>query len=138
VDLHHPLFSSVTHLFPFDTLGSPHDKDPFYLQLSLLPALTHLRVNDDFSYDVFSAVLATCRSLRVLATVWNLYRRGAAHKLANNPPVTDSRFVVLLMYDEWTSWERSALGEINFWTRAEEFIGRKARGEIEGRSCSPF
>jgi hypothetical protein len=138
VDLHHPLFSSVTHLYPFDSVGSPNDKDPFYLQLSLLPALTHLHVNVDFPYDAFSAVLAACRSLRVLATVWHPSRRGAAHKLADNPPVTDSRFVVLHMHYEWTSWERSALGEIDFWTRAEEFIARKARGEIEGRSCSTF
>ncbi|KAJ7289561.1 hypothetical protein C8J57DRAFT_1213895 [Mycena rebaudengoi] len=104
VDLHHPLFSSVTHLYPFDSVGSPNDKDPFYLQLSLLPALTHLHVNVDFPYDAFSAVLAA-------------FTRA-------------SWFCTCIMSGQAGS---VALWVIDFWTRAEEFIVRKARGEIEAK-----
>jgi hypothetical protein len=44
--------------------------------------------------------------------------------------------VVLDVKDDWGSWERYAYGEIDFWTRAEEFLARKANGEIEGQSYS--
>jgi hypothetical protein len=124
MDLHHPLFSSVTHLRLFD-LGI---QEPVYLQLSQLPALTHLRVSAHFPYAVLSAILAECRNLRVVVTVPNL-------PAASNPPVTYSRFVALLMHHNWSQSERSAISGIDFWTRADEFLTSKARGEIEGHSC---
>ncbi|KAJ7234800.1 hypothetical protein C8J57DRAFT_1531299 [Mycena rebaudengoi] len=126
VDLQHPLFSSVTHLYLFD---SSSVQQPFYLQLSLLTALTHLRVPEHVPYDALSANLAECRSLRVVVAVSDSHR-------FRNPPVTDSRFVTLLMHDSWSGFKRGALSGMDFWTRAEEFIASKARGEIEGHSSS--
>jgi hypothetical protein len=123
MDLHHPLFSSVTHLHSFDL----SIQEPFHLQLSQLPALTHLRVHTYFPYTVLSAILAECRSLRVVVTVSDL-------RAASNSPVTDSRFVALIMRGGWTMLEFGARSGIDFWTRAEEFLASKVRGEIEGHS----
>ncbi|KAJ7289570.1 hypothetical protein C8J57DRAFT_1706372 [Mycena rebaudengoi] len=81
VDLHHPLLFSVTHLCSFDTMASLRDKDPFYLQLPLLPALTHLCVNVSFPHDALSAILANCKSLRVMV------RTRLASGLPTNPQV---------------------------------------------------
>ncbi|KAJ7289555.1 hypothetical protein C8J57DRAFT_1278025 [Mycena rebaudengoi] len=131
VDLVHPMFSSVTHLYPFDDM-TPSPEHPFYLQLPVLPKLTHLHLGAKFPPAASSVILANCRSLCVAVTIWRPWRREAAQNFAHNSPVLDPRFVVLDVEDDWGSWERYAYGEIDFWTRAEEFLARKANGEIEG------
>ncbi|KAJ7289563.1 hypothetical protein C8J57DRAFT_1278035 [Mycena rebaudengoi] len=130
VDLAHPMFSSVTHLFPFGDM-TPSPEHPFYLQLPVLPKLTHLCLGSGFPPAASPVILANCRSLCVAVTLWSPRRRKAAQNFTHDSPVPDPRFVVLDVKDDWGSWERYAYGEIDFWTRAEEFLARKANGEIE-------
>jgi hypothetical protein len=126
------MFSSVTHLYPFDDM-TPSPEHPFYPQLPVLPKLTHLHLGVEFP-PACSDILANCRTLCVAVTIWKPRRRETAQNFAHNSPVPDPRFVVLDVDDDWDSWERDAYGEIDFWTRAEEFITKKANGEIESQS----
>ncbi|KAJ7613113.1 hypothetical protein FB45DRAFT_1036639 [Roridomyces roridus] len=41
------------------------------------------------------------------------------------------RFVIAFFESYWGQWEDGARGSPTFWTRAEEFIARKKRGEVD-------
>jgi hypothetical protein len=135
IDLTHPMFSSVTHFDVFDSVDSP--RDPIHGQLSLLPALTHLCLNNHVPFNVLRTVLRDCRTLRVLANLFSSVRRDNAEALARNIPLQDPRFVVVLWEDYWADWERGAGGRKDFWARADDFVEQKLNGEIAGRFPIP-
>ncbi|KAJ7289569.1 hypothetical protein C8J57DRAFT_1628588 [Mycena rebaudengoi] len=77
VDLAHPMFSSVTHLYPFDYI-SPSLENPFYLQLPVLPKLTHLRLGVEVPLAAYSAILVgeeRPRGSRFMDTGRRIYRQ---------------------------------------------------------------
>lgn len=50
--------------------------------------------------------------------------------------VTDSRLVAMAFIDYTEDWEIGARGGDDYWVRAEAFVARKRRGEIQ--SVSPI
>jgi hypothetical protein len=133
IDLQHPAFASVTHL---DLLDDADTTQEISVQLSLLLALTHLRLVGGIAPRVLVVTLSDCRSLRVLINRWHGTDRAEAKIMADNPPAADPRFVVLLWSDYLADWELGARGGDDFWVQAEEFIAKKRRGEIEGKLSS--
>ncbi|KAJ7123476.1 hypothetical protein C8R44DRAFT_875666 [Mycena epipterygia] len=135
VDLHHPLFSSLTHLNIFGTIK---ESPRIYEHLQSLPSLTHLCLDNDIPRDALCAVLSGCPHLEVVVNLWAYFRANRAVGVSKNPPVTDLRFVVGLYREYWDDWEAGARGGHDFWARAETFIERKRRGEISGTAHSYF
>ncbi|KAJ7267098.1 hypothetical protein C8J57DRAFT_1326611 [Mycena rebaudengoi] len=130
-DLTHPMFASVTHLYPFD--APTRMVDSTYLQLPLLPELTHLSLKYQLR-SIVPTVLADLPRLRVLVNIWPKAARPKAEDVASNPPITDARFVVVVWDASWGNFENEARGGKDFWTQADKFIAKKLRGEIE-ESC---
>ncbi|KAJ7480230.1 hypothetical protein B0H11DRAFT_2025346 [Mycena galericulata] len=131
VDIHHPMFSALTHIDIFDDIG---DVPKIYTHMSALPSLTHLCLNNEIPWDILRLLLSDCRHLQVLVNMWAYLRADRAWALAQKPPLTDHRFVVTLYRDYWEDWDAGAHGETDFWALAEIFVARKQRGEIAA-SC---
>ncbi|KAJ7088702.1 hypothetical protein C8R44DRAFT_444000 [Mycena epipterygia] len=129
VDLSHPAFRNITHMDIFDVVD-----DIILPGLATLPALTHLCLNDDVGLRVLQRILEQCMHLQVLVNLWYISDSEDAREIANSPPVTDVRFVVIVFSDFWTDLEIGARGGTDFWAAADVFIVRKRRGEIDA-SC---
>ncbi|KAJ7602103.1 hypothetical protein DFH06DRAFT_1259673, partial [Mycena polygramma] len=114
IDLAHPAFASVTHL-----------------DIPTLPALTHLAFNSEVAEDAAHALLDTCHSLQLLLWIW-IYPGGASgYRFTQTSHIYDVRFVKGRgTEDYWADWEASAKGLPSLWSRGDEFVARKRRGEI--------
>ncbi|KAJ7830295.1 hypothetical protein B0H14DRAFT_1197785 [Mycena olivaceomarginata] len=126
IDLTHPLFSSVTHLDIFsvrETAQAPHG-------LSLLPALTHLCLSSELPREEALRVLEECARLQQLLVLWPFFDADR-YLLAQTPHAYDIRFVIGQYNDYWGEWEAGARGRGDFWTRGDDFVARKRKGEIE-------
>jgi len=134
VDLTHPLFATVTHLDVFDEVDI-EDEDPtdlaWLLHASSLPALTHLSFNTLPNPLFLEKILANCPQLRVLMVVFGAKEEDMAVGYMGDITIADPRFVVATYADYYRDWEVGARGADDIWVRAEEFISRKRRGEIE-------
>ncbi|KAJ7131408.1 hypothetical protein C8R44DRAFT_774792 [Mycena epipterygia] len=123
IDLSHPMFTSVTHLdlFGIDLQGP-------WLTLSLLPALTHLSFLDLYNYNVGTELLSKCEKLEVLI-------RMASNGYASDRSLSidDVRFVCMVLgyYEYVEDWIIGTQGGMDFWARADAFVAKKRRGEIE-------
>ncbi|KAJ6564086.1 hypothetical protein B0H19DRAFT_1140309 [Mycena capillaripes] len=134
--LHHPLFLSVTHLELFqeswDMPQRPSWSD--WSPLASLPSLTHLCLSEDFASDTMPQALAECSRLVVaVVALWDAYKEHNGVVLAEGLSWGDPRLVVISMSIARyrNDWEIGAQGGDDFWVRAERFISRKRRGEIE-------
>ncbi|KAJ7464133.1 hypothetical protein FB451DRAFT_1264721, partial [Mycena latifolia] len=124
-----PICPFLTHLILHDP--SNHGWH-YWRRLADLPALTHLCLTQKFERYIECTVLEQCPRLHVLVRLW----------FQNNGPVedmqfsiTDSRLVVMWLAENYRAdWEAGVRGGDDFWARAERFIERKLRGEIE-KSC---
>ncbi|KAJ7913585.1 hypothetical protein B0H13DRAFT_2004389 [Mycena leptocephala] len=124
IDLTHPSFGSVTHLDIFDD----DDITLICAQIPTLPALTHLSLDRKTPRDIILTVLANCPRLELLLVLWqfpNLY------KPARFPHVYDVRFVIGQYNTYWDDWNDAAKGLPRLWSRGDDFVARKRRGEIE-------
>jgi hypothetical protein len=99
-----------------------------------MPALTHLCLNNNVPWDVIQTVLVECKKLDILANIWDSDFSDRARERAQDVCVDDVRFVVGLYTDYLADWEAGARGRPNVWTKADDFVARKRRGEIEGDS----
>ncbi|KAJ7488956.1 hypothetical protein FB451DRAFT_1390150 [Mycena latifolia] len=127
VDLSHPAFAFVTHLHLSDHFSLYAD---FWSpDFALLPALTHLALYELVNPPA-TRVLETCSNIEVLA-----YMCPVGYPL-ELPFIDDVRFVcVSLIYNDYVSdWVDGIMGEADFWVRAERFVAKKRRGEIEPSS----
>ncbi|KAJ7288725.1 hypothetical protein C8J57DRAFT_1281080 [Mycena rebaudengoi] len=143
VDLWQPMFTYVTHLDLFDSFIS--ESDAISRQLPLFPALTHLNLKAFFTPELSLQILAECPKLRVFLSTWMAISSGGYARLpelartsglADPRSVADPRFVVVIVLHlhYWTHLEAGARGGRDLWSLAEDFLARKARGEIEA-SC---
>ncbi|KAJ7267112.1 hypothetical protein C8J57DRAFT_359806 [Mycena rebaudengoi] len=123
-DLTHPMFASVTHLYPLDCIGMV---DSTYLQLPLLPELTHLSLTYKL-WSIVPTVLADLPRLRVLVNIWPKVAKQKAEEVASDPPITDARFVVVVWDGNWDNFENEARDGEDFWTQADKFVAKKLRG----------
>ncbi|KAJ7628149.1 hypothetical protein DFH06DRAFT_1480583 [Mycena polygramma] len=136
INLEHPLFSTVTHLDIFDDFEAfvdDPDASEWLQSLSDLPALTHLAFSTPAIMEILRTTLNSCPGLRVLLVAFPATASDDAKVYMEyvGPDVTDPRFVVATYADYYGEWETSARGGDDIWARAEEFIARKRRGEVE-------
>ncbi|KAJ7617594.1 hypothetical protein DFH06DRAFT_100398 [Mycena polygramma] len=130
------LFRSVTHLELYCQADS---LDPLPLvwqewsHIGSLPAVSHLCLSPRFHNDVLPHALAACPRISiVIAAFWFPSEESDAVELAGSATIRDDRCVVMVIQNYQTDWEIGARGGADSWVRAEEFISRKRRGEIEG------
>jgi hypothetical protein len=120
IDPARPLFRALTHL------RLNHRPE---LNFGELPALTHLCLPNHYDQHSISSTLANCSSLIVLIhTDWSGLIQAKKHLLIDDP-----RFVLMsLSFNEWmVDWKLGAKGGRDFWARAENFVARRRRDEIE-------
>jgi hypothetical protein len=129
VDLTHPLFGSITHLDILDDMEEGATE--ICAQISILPSLTHLSLDFHIPTDILVTVLVNCPRLKLLLVLWPSWDQES-YELACIPRVCDVRFVMASFDDYWAEWEAGAMGLPNFWSRGDDFVARKRRGEIEG------
>ncbi|KAJ7807455.1 hypothetical protein B0H13DRAFT_2483537 [Mycena leptocephala] len=114
IDLKHSLFQSVTHL------------DMFRVErvAEVLP---------DLPADIILPVLEICPRLVLLLVMWASYAfEKSLYAAARVPCVYDVRFVIGMYKHYWQDWEAGARGLPDSWSRADDFVARKRRGEIDG------
>ncbi|KAJ6571098.1 hypothetical protein B0H19DRAFT_1064214 [Mycena capillaripes] len=127
IDFTHPLFTSITHLYLMDRFIPTHS------QVTALPSLTHLCLNETVSWKVFRDLLLECKTLELLVNLWPSYLRAHAQQSTIKLPFADPRFVVASMdfaSYRW-DWEAGAERGADFWAAAEDFVTQKRRGEID-------
>ncbi|KAJ7865394.1 hypothetical protein B0H13DRAFT_2562180 [Mycena leptocephala] len=128
VDLKHPLFTSITHLDLFDTQSVGLDE--ILVQISTLPALTHLALDYEASRDVVETLLVECPNLELLLLLWAW--NDKQYLSAQIPHVHDVRFVIGQYVDDyWEDWEAGAWGQPYFWSLGDDFVARKRSKAIE-------
>ncbi|KAJ7705471.1 hypothetical protein B0H17DRAFT_1326261 [Mycena rosella] len=133
IDLNHPFLRAITYLDIFDVID--RDAMEVYLSLASMPALTHLCLNGHGWKGLSRRVLDECTNLQVLVNIWEETDIHPARAIAANPPVSDKRFVVCLYYGDYLKdWEVGARGGTDFCAKADDFVERKCRGEIEAMS----
>ncbi|KAJ7681644.1 hypothetical protein B0H17DRAFT_1205628 [Mycena rosella] len=126
IDPTHPLFKSITHL---DLLQDIID-GASTCAIPALPALTHLCLADEVSWDVVGSLLEECPRLEILVNLWDYEGAPLAHAHAGEMPFRDLRFVMGL-YKNWiNAWVAGAKGLPDFWSRADDFVACKRRGAI--------
>ncbi|KAJ7159226.1 hypothetical protein C8R43DRAFT_920776 [Mycena crocata] len=129
IDVHHPLFNSVTHLDIFDV------QIDFSLEvLSGLPSLTHLSFSGTFPWGEVRALLEKSAGLQLLLNVWAYVLSRDAQAYARSMAIDDVRFVMGLCWEYWSVWAAGTRGLGDFWSQGDDFVARKRRGEIDG-SC---
>ncbi|KAJ6592517.1 hypothetical protein B0H19DRAFT_1245385 [Mycena capillaripes] len=129
VDLAHPAFRSITHLDMFDAIDG---LDSVWPQISTLPALTHLALHRSAPrhIPIMMTVLLECPRLELLLILWSLY--AESHYASQQiPHVYDVRFVMGMYNSYIVDWEAGAKGLPDMWSRADDFVARKRRGEIK-------
>lgn len=132
---HQPMFSSLTHLFILgDDPISPVDMGHLPRFLSQLPVLTHFAI---INLELFAArpvveqdILVACKPLRVLILNPQQKMIEFLHY------VDDVRLVYMDIGLENLEgdWVAGTRGGIDFWVRAEAFVEKKRRGEIQPSS----
>ncbi|KAJ7075698.1 hypothetical protein C8R43DRAFT_1054098 [Mycena crocata] len=124
----HPFFSGLTHL---ELLGpadppSPENMD-FLSNLSLIPQLSHLAFNDADFIPICPQLLQSCKSLAVLILVEgdHQYRADVDAAILDADLAQDTRFCchAVLVTGPHTG--------VDYWTRAENFVAKRHRGEID-------
>ncbi|KAJ7225192.1 hypothetical protein C8J57DRAFT_1731152, partial [Mycena rebaudengoi] len=136
VDLQHPLFAAASHLDIFNYFDIEKEEPEamrWLKHLSALPALTHLAFSSPPNPQVMYFVLDSCPRLDVLLIVFPVIGKNTAKEYLKHiaDHFCDSRFVAAIYKDYYSDWELGARGGKDIWARAEEFIARKKRGEIE-------
>jgi hypothetical protein len=128
INLAHPLFHSVTHLYIFGFSGIAE----ILPDVRLLPALTHLALDRYIPRKNALAVLTECPHLSLV-----LLKRHPSHRnlyqMAQTPHVYDVRFVVAIDEDYWGNWLAGTRGLPDFWAQADAFAACQRNGEVEGR-----
>ncbi|KAJ7620258.1 hypothetical protein FB45DRAFT_929820, partial [Roridomyces roridus] len=134
VDVLHPLFRAVTHLEIMDYNFPSNSVEALWA----LPALTHLTFRQAPPPRVLRPLLESCPHLEVVVIFPILYylntdAEARRYVAAANLEGPGSRAVVIAArrpYDD-DDWERGARGGEDIWARAERFIARKRRGQIQ-------
>ncbi|KAJ7448996.1 hypothetical protein FB451DRAFT_758690 [Mycena latifolia] len=127
INFGHPLFASVTHLDVFDTLYDVEQLEG----IATLPVLTHLALNTSVDAAFLKQILEACTSLQVLIVAFNEEVVDDANALAMDITFVDPRLVVATYNEYFPDWELGARGGADIWRRADDFVARKRRGEIE-------
>ncbi|KAJ7131421.1 hypothetical protein C8R44DRAFT_978275 [Mycena epipterygia] len=130
IDLSHSMFTSVTHLDLFDIIRNTNLQSP-WLNLALLPALTHLSSLEFKDPFMGTELLSNCKKLEVLICMSSY---GYAYDIP--PSIDDVRFVCMVVTDDdyQEDWIIGTKGGMDFWARADAFVAKRRRGEIKADS----
>ncbi|KAJ6473403.1 hypothetical protein C8R47DRAFT_1324489 [Mycena vitilis] len=126
IDLQHGLFRYITHLDMFGTEGVVGALP----NLPTLPALTHLCLPNGILRDDALRALSECSRLNVLLIQWPMMEEDD-YMDEQIPHVYDIRFVIGTYGDYWDDWVAGAKGFPDAWSKADDFVARKRKGEIE-------
>ncbi|KAJ6531109.1 hypothetical protein B0H19DRAFT_1273331 [Mycena capillaripes] len=137
--LNHQLFLSITHLSFYQIENGVEAPKPpdwnDWSQLASLPALTHLALSETLSRGILPRAMESCSRLVLAATIFWMRIHGEREKslaFTHNLPIADPRVVVLRMVIlSGADWKIGANGGDDFWVRADTFVTRKRKGEIE-------
>lgn len=132
-----PLFASLTHLDLFETLDD--DDLSFWSGLALLPVLTHLAFVELHQSNLVNELFSTCRKLEVLISMYSEKVLFEQRILAGDDmDKIEERFVLMVVTSEdyVVEWQIGTQGGMDFWARADAFVAKKRRGEIEPSLCS--
>ncbi|KAJ7446346.1 hypothetical protein FB451DRAFT_1375938 [Mycena latifolia] len=127
IDLTHPLFVSLTHLEIVDAIYE--DDTRIIARLPTLPALTHLRLNENVPWKHVQRLLEECPRLEVLISVFPRLKAPWAAQRARTSPIHDPRFVITVYRDHVANWSLSQC-QPSSWSLAEEFVARRRSGTI--------
>ncbi|KAJ6593240.1 hypothetical protein B0H19DRAFT_1089503 [Mycena capillaripes] len=137
IDFMHRLFERITHLELLDYYRPAElERDSErWCTIARLPALTHLAFYTPSFVVIALPLLRTCPNLVVLVLKFGW---GSPETLFDARPdaqelVKDLRFVVMECSQEKTTkdWQTGAYTGRDFWTRAEEWIGKRRAGEVD-------
>ncbi|KAJ7673990.1 hypothetical protein DFH06DRAFT_978799 [Mycena polygramma] len=115
-------FLHLTHLDVFSNM--PAVLWPIF---GMLPSLTHLAFSDYYHYEMMQTALDTCPLLELLVVVWT--QEDDVERSEDASDITDARFCTVSCQQFESDWERGAWGEGDFWSRADELLARRSRGE---------
>ncbi|KAJ7620288.1 hypothetical protein FB45DRAFT_149400 [Roridomyces roridus] len=132
IDLKFPVYTNITHLDLFDSYDEA--LNTVLRGVALLPALTHLAINMDcrLGAEQTTQVLTDCKKLCILVVM----DPDGERPFETEPPVEDERCVLMGLPNEQykVDWQIGVRGGVDFWARAEKFVEKKRRGEIEPKS----
>ncbi|KAJ6564591.1 hypothetical protein B0H19DRAFT_1233438 [Mycena capillaripes] len=118
------MFAALTHLDLLDIIaGEAHFWPSF---LALLPVLTHLSMYQGLA--VAESVLASCNKIEVLISL-----QPDAGSPVKEVVIDDERFVYMVV-KQWEyekDWVAGVRRGVDFWARADAFVTKKRRVEIE-------
>ncbi|KAJ7828745.1 hypothetical protein B0H14DRAFT_2594455 [Mycena olivaceomarginata] len=130
--LNQSLFLSITHLELLR--GDDYDNGTTWedwAQLATLPSLTHLCLSEPLARDILSPSVIACPRLVVAIGSFGDSDQTNAREFAQGLTISDPRLVIMAILINKEDWEIGAQGGDDFWSRAEGFVARKRRGEIE-------
>ncbi|KAJ7779081.1 hypothetical protein B0H16DRAFT_1838334 [Mycena metata] len=132
MDPRNSMFTLVTHLDIYDhpdAFPPTNDFAHWWPLLARLPALTHLSIYMGIAMILVPKALVLCKKLEVLICM-HIALPDESEVLEE---VHDERFLHMFLHNSQypADWVTGARGGSDFWVRAEAFIGKKRRGEIQ-------
>ncbi|KAJ7617910.1 hypothetical protein FB45DRAFT_932950 [Roridomyces roridus] len=127
VDFSHSLFSHVTHLEIFErhmTVDLPS-----WSGLASIPHLTHLAFDEANFLSIAADLLRMCAFLHVM--IYTRPSETSPVPVVSEDLRQDSRFVVMLCDEYIKDWQMGALTGVDFWSRAEDFVGKRRTGQVD-------
>ncbi|KAF7298684.1 hypothetical protein MIND_00815600 [Mycena indigotica] len=142
IDPQHEALSRITHLELTDNFSNEDTavQQSFWRQVCRIPRVTHLATSTPRSvdYTTLSRCLQSAPKLCVFVALWGRSEVRSAYRFVNALQVDDVRFMAGSFFDNdddpWWEWEQSAAGYADdYWVRAEAFLVRKGRGEVDAK-----
>ncbi|KAJ7136574.1 hypothetical protein C8R44DRAFT_359975 [Mycena epipterygia] len=133
--LRNSVSSTITHLDLLDGL-EPGDLH-YWMDLTLLPALIHVSLHNHHSPQILVQVLQGRQKLHALVNFCS-YARPFVKDLSDKLSIDDPRFVLmqyLVPEERILDWTVGANEGHDFWNRADFFIAKRRRGEIDPDVC---
>ncbi|KAJ7915423.1 hypothetical protein B0H13DRAFT_2455425 [Mycena leptocephala] len=131
INLADTALESLTHLHIFDSIA---DHEQIRERLKSLKSLTHLTVPEITGpatsvCDTIRIVFDQCPELKIFVALCNADAKPST--LPYDIPDQHLRRLVLTNFS-WTAetWASGAMGGVDLWAAAEEYIARKQRGEL--------
>ncbi|KAJ7032266.1 hypothetical protein C8F04DRAFT_1107766 [Mycena alexandri] len=125
--LYRPMFTFVTHLALWHVTSSMSDTSRWLSFLAFVPSLTHLLIHDAF--EAVPHILAASEGLKVLIDYDYLPYTPELDNAGS-----DDRFVFMKIRTFVEDWVRGTRGEMDYWARADMFVAKKRRGEIQPKT----
>ncbi|KAJ7936749.1 hypothetical protein B0H13DRAFT_2437604 [Mycena leptocephala] len=123
----HPSFALLTHI----EISRPIDTGAWD-RLFLIGPLTHLSFTSVDFIPISLRILEKRKSLRVLVSLSVGSLKHGLHSEYGTALARDPRFVAMRRAYFLKDWQRGVHNEQDYWSRAEDFIAKRRRGEVDG------